>query len=212
MVERPSGEEAEMFIQVIQARCGDADRLKKQLDRWEQDVAPGADGWLGSTSGVTDDGTSVAVVRFDSRESADKNSARPEQDAWWRETESCFEGEVSFSDYDDAFTMLDGGSDDAGFVQVMRGRVDDAAGMKSFMQGPMDGLREMRPEIIGGTVAVADDGGFTQTIYFTSEAAAREGEKAEMPAEVQEAMAAGMGEMRDLVFFDLRDPWFSGRS
>ena len=71
--------------------------------------------------------------------------------------------------------MLDGGSDDAGFVQVMQGRVDDAAGFRSFMQAPMEDLRAMRPEIIGGTVAVADDGQFTQTIYFTSQAAAREG-------------------------------------
>ena len=47
-----------MYIQVIQGRCNDADRLKKQLDLWEQTIADGADGWLGSTSGVTDDGTS----------------------------------------------------------------------------------------------------------------------------------------------------------
>ena len=80
--------------------------------------------------------------------------------------------------------MLDGGSNDAGFVQVMQGRVDNADGFRTFMQGPMDSLREMRPEIIGGTVAVADDGHFTQTIYFTSEAAARQGEKQEMPEDV----------------------------
>ncbi len=48
----------------------------------------------------------------------------------------------------------------------------------------MDGLRDMRPEIIGGTVAIAADGDFTQTIYFTSEAAARQGEQQEMPADV----------------------------
>ena len=83
--------------------------------------------------------------------------------------------------------------DDAGFVQVMRGRVDDADGFRTFSRQPMDGLREMRPEIIGGTVAIADDGDFTQTIYFTSEAAAREGEKQEMPEEVQRDMEAGHG-------------------
>ena len=30
-----------MFIQVIQGRCNDADRLKKQLDLWEQTIADG---------------------------------------------------------------------------------------------------------------------------------------------------------------------------
>ena len=142
---------------------------------------------------MTDDGTSVAVVRFESRAQADANSARPEQDAWWRETSGCFDGEPSFTDYDDAFEWLGGGSDDAGFVQVMRGRVANADGFRKFSQQPMDGLSEMRPEIIGGTVAIADDGDFTQTIYFTSEAAAREGEKKEMPEEVQQRDAAGDG-------------------
>jgi hypothetical protein len=201
-----------MFIQVIQGRVSDPDQLRKQLDVWERDIAPGADGWLGSTSGVTDDGTSVAVVRFESKAKADANSARPEQDAWWRETASCFDGEVTFRDYDDAFTMLDGGSDGAGFVQVMQGRVADADGFRTFMQGSMDGLREMRPEIIGGTIGLADDGDFTQTIYFTSEAAAREGEKQEMPADVQAQMAESMGDMSGITFHDLRDPWFTGRS
>ena len=70
----------------------------------------------------------------------------------------------------------------------------------------------MRPEIIGGTVAIADDGDFTQTIYFTSEAAAREGEKQEMPEDVQREMQQAMGDMGDITYLDLRDPWFSGRA
>lgn len=200
-----------MFIQVLQGRCSDVDRLRKQLDVWEATIADGADGWLGSTSGVTDDGAVVAVVRFDSRESADRNSARPEQDAWFRETATCFDGDVSFTDYDDAIEWLGGGSDDAGFVQVMRGRVSNAEGFRAFSREPMDGLSQMRPEIIGGTVGINDDGDFTQTIYFTSEAAAREGEKKEMPADVQAELEKAMGEMGDITYLDLRDPWFSGR-
>ena len=201
-----------MYIQVIQGRCNDADRLKKQLDLWEQTIADGADGWLGSTSGVTSDGTSVAVVRFESRADADANSARPEQDAWWRETSACFDGEPSFTDYDDAFTWLGGGSDEAGFVQVMRGKVANVDAFRTFSQQPMDRLQEMRPEVIGGTTGIADDGDFTQTIYFTSEAAAREGEKQEMPEEVSQQMQEAMGDMSAITYFDLSDPWLSGRS
>jgi hypothetical protein len=201
-----------MYIQVIQGRCNDADRLKKQLDLWEQTIADGADGWLGSTGGVTDDGTSVAVVRFDSRAHADANSARPEQDAWWRETSGCFDGEPSFTDYDDAITWLGGGSNDAGFVQVMRGRANDVEAFRAFSNQPMDGLHDMRPEILGGTVAIADDGDYTQTIYFTSEAAAREGEKVPMPDEVQAEMEKAMGNMGEVTFIDLRNPWLSGGS
>jgi hypothetical protein len=201
-----------MFIQVIQGHVKDADRLKEQVLEWERTLGAGADGWLGSTSGVTGDGTSVAVVRFESRAQADANSARPEQDAWWSETATCYDGDVTFRDYDDAFTMLDGGSNDAGFVQVMHGRTSDAGRLRSFMQGSMDGLREMRPEIIGGTVAIADDGDFTQTIYFTSEDAAREGEKQPMPEDVQREMQDAMGEMGEVTFLDLRNPWLVGGS
>ena len=81
-----------MFIQVIQGRCNDADQLRAQLDLWEQTIADGADGWLGSTSGVTDDGEAVAVVRFESR-SSKRELNRPEQEEWWRATAGLFDGE-----------------------------------------------------------------------------------------------------------------------
>ena len=40
--------------------------------------------------------------------------------------EALFDGPVEFHDCDDVTLMMDGGSDDAGFVQVIRGKVDDA--------------------------------------------------------------------------------------
>jgi len=196
-----------MFIQVMHGKCSDAAKLRQRLDVWMESLAAGAEGWLGTTSGVTDDGEAIAVVRFSSPEAAAANSARPEQGEWWEATAKTYDGEVSFHDYDDAVTFLEGGSDDAGFVQVMHGKVPDAAKFRTFMAQPMDQLRAARPEIIGGTVAVADDGDFTQTIAFTSEAAAREGEKMEMPEEMQQQMAEGMGDMKDITYYDLRNPW-----
>lgn len=199
-----------VFIQVMQGKCADADRLGERLDLWRDSLSGGADGWLGTTCGLTGDGQFVGVVRFASREAAEANSRRPEQDEWWRETVAALDGDVAFADYDDVVTMLDGGSDEAGFVQVMRGRVPDPAAFRSFMAQPMDALRAARPEIIGGTVAVGDDGGFTQTIYFTDESAARLGEKQEMPPDVRRQMEEGMGQFDVEQFFDLHDPWFYG--
>ena len=60
-----------MFIQVIQGRCNDADALHRQMDRWREELEPGATGWLGGTYGITDDDEFVGVVRFDSRASAE---------------------------------------------------------------------------------------------------------------------------------------------
>ncbi len=68
-----------MFVQVITARTSDAAQVRAALDRWNEELAPGAEGWLGSTSGVTEDGRLVALARFESEEAAQRNSDRPEQ-------------------------------------------------------------------------------------------------------------------------------------
>lgn len=92
---------------------------------WRQEMGLTAQGWLGGTYGVTDDDRFIGVVRFESKEAAARNSTRPEQGAWWAETEKCFDGDVTFHDCTEAMMFLDGGPDDAGFVQVMQGRVED---------------------------------------------------------------------------------------
>lgn len=198
-----------MFIQVIQGRCNDADRLHQRMDMWRETLEPGAEGWLGGTYGLTDDNEFIGVVRFDSKESAERNSQRPEQDTWWEETKTCFDGDVTFHDCEDVVLMFDGGSDDAGFVQVSQGRVSDPAKFHAMMDQPMDMLHEARPDIIGGTVAVDKDGFFTQTVAFRSEAEARKGEQMEMPAEMRDQMADMDQIMRDVSYHDLHHPWFA---
>ena len=198
-----------MFIQVIQGACSDEEALRRRFDEWREDLAPGADGWLGSTYGVTDDGEFVGVVRFDSRDAAQRNSERPEQGAWWERTSRCFDGEPDFHDCDDVVLMLDGGSDEAGFVQVIEGYAEDVGSYREWVSQPMDRLREMRPEIYGGTVAIDSDGWFAQTMAFRSEQEARGGESMEMPPEEQEEFERQMSQVRDLRFLDLRNPWFA---
>ena len=198
-----------MFIQVIQGRCHDADAIHRQMDRWSEELEQGAIGWLGGTYGITDDDEFVGVVRFDSRESAERNSNRPEQSAWWEETSRLFDGEVTFHDCDDVTMMLDGGSDDAGFVQVIQGRLSDPERFRHMMEGPMDTLHEARPDIIGGTIAIDADGFFTQTMAFRTEAEAREGEKKSPPPEAQAEMDEMMGMMSDVSYHDLHHPWFA---
>jgi hypothetical protein len=193
-----------MFIQVIQARCSRPEELREFSKSWKADLGPGASGWLGGTFGVTEDGDFLAVVRFESKEAAAANSARPEQGAWAEKIGTYLDGPPTFSDYDDVTLLLDGGSDDAGFVQVIRGNASDPDRAKALMAGS-DELRRMRPEIIGGTFALAPDGSFTQTVAFTDEASARSGEQLEPPAEVREGLE---GMLSGATFYDLRDPWF----
>lgn len=199
-----------MFIQMMKGSCTQGDEARAMLDRWQTEVRPGAVGWLGGTFGLTADGTLCAVVRFESAEAASANAARPEQGAWWAEMEKLYDGPVTFRDCDDVSVLLDGGSDSAGFVQIMEGTVADATGMRSLLSP--DGqaaLHAARPEIIGGTLAIAADATFVQTVAFTDQAAARKGETTEMPDDVRATLERSMS---DVTFLDLPDPWFASAS
>ena len=82
-------------------------------------------GWLGSTSGVTDDGRLIALARFESDEAARQNSDRPEQTAWWEQTATLFTDEPVFHNSTSVEVDTPGDPSQAGFVQVMQGRSSD---------------------------------------------------------------------------------------
>lgn len=202
-----------MFIQIIQGRCTRQDELRAHTDKWLRDIAPHAEGWLGGTYGFTDDDMFVGMVRFESREAAMANSERADQQAWWREAEQLFDGQVEFHDADKVMLMLQGGSDDAGFVQVIRGKIDDPALLEAELPEMSNMLHESRPEIIGSTFAIEEDGTFTETVFFTDEAAAREGEQKAMPVtdQVRHLMEDWERVTHDVTYLDLHHPWFASR-
>jgi hypothetical protein len=193
-----------VFIQIVQGRCTRQDDLRALVEEWRRDLSPGATGWLGGTYGFTDDDLFVAVVRFESREAAMANSQRPEQGAWAERLAALMDGPMEFHDCDDVSLLFDGGSDDAGFVQVIRGKVDDPQRLKEML-ADADTLHEMRPDILGATLAIEADGTFTECVAFTSEEAARAGEQVEPPEAVQRDIEYAM---KDATFYDLRHPWF----
>ena len=197
-----------MFVQVIQGQVSDPARMRAQLDKWLAEVAPSAPGWLGSTSGVTEDGRLVALARFESAEAAQQNSDRPEQGAWWEETSTLFTDEPVFHDSTTVDVDTPGDPSQAGFVQVMQGRSSDPDRARELMASDPTDWAAYRPDILGTVTANHEGGAWTMAIYFSSEEAAREGEKKEPPPE----MEAMMKEMEALtigepVFFDLKDPW-----
>jgi hypothetical protein len=196
-----------MFVQVIQGRVRDAEQLRARMDRWVADLSPNAEGWLGSTTGVTADGVGIALARFESADAARRNSERPEQGQWWAGTQALFDDDVTFRDCSDVRTFAGGGSDDAGFVQVIQGRYTDVEKGLELMRRSEEPLREMRPDVLGGLLCLHGDGGFTQAVYFTSEAQARANEQNQPPPDVQAMLEEEAGIMTDLVYFDLTDPW-----
>jgi hypothetical protein len=203
-----------VFIQIIQGKCTRQDELKALGERWVKEIASKADGWLGGTYGFTDDDMFVGVIRFESREKAMAHSSSPEQTQWWQEMERLFDGPVEFHDCDTVMLMMEGGRDDAGFVQVIRGKVDDPARLQADMDEMSSMLHEIRPDIIGATLAIEPDGTFTETVAFTSEEAAREGESKEMPLneKVRHAMQEWESLTHDLSSRDLPHPWFTSKA
>lgn len=192
-----------MFAQVIQGKAKDPAALRNQFESWDSDVGPGAEGFLGSTAGVTEDGRFILMARFESEDAARKNSDRAEQSRWWSDTEQHLEDPV-FHDCSTVHVWLGGGSDDAGFVQAIQGPMPDEALPTPEQEAQ---TREMRPDVIGGVAGVHnDDGQVTNFVFFTSEEDARRGEsKDEFQSE------QGDMDMSSATFFDLKDPWMASK-
>ena len=197
-----------MFVQVIRGEVSDPEQVRAALDLWSERLAAGAPGWLGSTAGVTGDGRFAALARFESEEAARRNSDRPEQGQWWMQTSRLFTGEVIFRDSSDVTADVNGDPDTAGFVQVMQGRGSDPARARELMAQNPDDWAAFRPDVIGRVVAGHEGGAYTMAMYFTSEEAAREGERKEPPPQLRAQMEE-MGKLSagEPEFLDLRQPW-----
>ena len=196
-----------MFVQVFQGTGERRLRGARLMDEWVRELAPGADGWLGSTAGVTEDGTLVALARFESEEAARRNSDRPEQGAWWERMAALFTSEPEFRDSTSVDVETYGDPGEAGFVQVMQGRSSDPARSHELMAADPTDWQSFRPDILGTLMADHPDGEWSMAIYFRSEAEAREGEQKEPPPGLKEVMdeldSLIVGEQK---FFDLLRP------
>jgi hypothetical protein len=197
-----------MFVQVIRGRVTSPEQVHAALDRWSGQLAAGAEGWLGSTAGVTGDGRFVALARFESEQAARRNSDRPEQGQWWAEASKLFTGEVTFRDSGDVTVAVHGDPDQAGFVQVMQGRASDLDRARELMAQNPDEMAAFRPDVIGSVTVGHEGGAYTLAFYFTSEQAARDGESKQpsprLKAQMEEMNQLNIGEPE---FLDLTQPW-----
>lgn len=197
-----------MFVQVIEGRTKDAAGVQSHGELWQREVRPGAAGYLGVTSGVTADGRSIAIVRFEDEAAARANSERPEQSAWWEGMAKVLDGEPTFSESSDVTEWMGGGSDDAGFVQVMRSTGVDRAQVER-MDAAFEPHTHLRPDLLGGLRIWTGPDSCIDVAYFTSEAEARAGESAEMPEELAAVMSESEAGMGETDYLDLTDPFLA---
>jgi hypothetical protein len=196
-----------MFIRIIQGRATNPPGIRRDLGRWQRLLAADADGWLGSTAGITQDGWSITVVHFASAAQAHRNSDRPEQREWWRDASQHL-ARVVVHDAAKVHTYGAGDVGETGFVQVIQGHSDDLKRMASLVRDREEVLAREAPHILGMTVAEHADrpGDFTQIVYFTSEQHARQFEPEPPAAADEPAQEERRRLVTDLRCFDLRDP------
>ena len=196
-----------MFGQVVQGSTTNPAGVWEAMERWAQDLSPAAVGWLGTTAGVTQEGTFIAVVRFDSEGAARASSDRPEQDQWWAEICTLLDGEVTVRDGLRTELYRVGDPNQAGFVQVVQGGVSDLDRARGSLHALQEALKVHLPCLLGSVTIEYDAGRFTRALYFSTEEQARAGEL-NVPPELRRRDA----EARELLvgpieFLDLREPW-----
>jgi hypothetical protein len=193
-----------MFIQVIQGNVRNAVGLRAQWCAWEQQLEPGAEGFLGATAGITADERFIAMVRFDSAEAARRNGERAEQSAWWATTAGLLDHpRVTNSTRTDEWNK--GCAPDATFVQIRQGVSTDSERLRDlYVNQQRVRMGPYRPEVLGGAFAWHGNGAYTLSAFFNSEEAARRGEQLYEFASFFEDISDVMG---DVTYYDLRDPW-----
>ena len=197
-----------MFAQIIRGKVSDPAAVRRVIDKWMTELGPTATGWLGSTSGISDDNELFLLARFESEDAARANSDKPEQGQWWAEMQSLFDGEAAFQDSTDVDVDTRGELDHAGFVQVMTGQTSDLERTRELMAESRDDRVALRPDILGQVAIAHQDSRFTFINYFTSEAEARDGESKPVPPELMKTLTV-LGELRvgELEYLVLRSPW-----
>jgi hypothetical protein len=191
-----------VFLQVHRATVNDTDGAHECLDRWVTALRSDP-GWLGTTAGVTDDGQSFTLTRYSSAAAVHDAETRGARDAWHAEMSHLSAHPLACQDCGQVIMQLHGDSPDAGFVQLVQGRLADLDRLEHALEvaGPWEA--DARSDIIGGLLGLHGDGGFTQIVYFTSLDDARAGEGRAAPREAEEVGAL----VSDLAYFDLRWPW-----
>ena len=195
-----------MFVRVHRGQVDDRDDIRREWRCWERSLQDAPDGYVGSTAGIADDGTFVAMVRYESEAAARCiDAVSPGAERWRQACTRLRDHFVVDSTETDVWNR--GGTDEAGFVQIRLGMSSDPARLRDLYvnQQPVR-MGPYRPEVLGGLFAWYGDGGFALSAYFTSEDEARSGENLHEFESFFDDISAVMQDVR---YVDLHEPWFS---
>ena len=97
-------------------------------------------------------------------------------------------------------------SNDAGFVQVIHSTARDRKRIEEINATVGPAMTESRPEIIG-VLSVWSGDRVCDIAYFTTEEAARAGERKELPEAHRKLFEEWQSLIDEPTFLDLKDPW-----
>jgi hypothetical protein len=179
-----------MFIQVIQGPAGSAEALRAASYRWTHELGSTSIGWLGCTSGVTEEGIFFSAERFESEQKAMLEGGRPGRRRWWSEMSRNLTGEATFVNCRDVEVYAPDPTaiDKAGYVQIVQGRVTDSTLMRTLLRSMSKEMILDRQDLLGSTLALHPDDGYTHILYFTSEDDALAAEIRETPPRIKSIM------------------------
>lgn|GEM_PF-199387 len=188
-----------MFVQVVRAPAVDPTPLLEQVARLPAMLSTDPAGFLGLSAGISDDGDFVAVARF----------TQPGGGGWWAALEPWLAGPADVRASSDVELLLGGGSDQAGFVEVIEGRTSDRARFMELERQLEPRLAADRPDFLGSQIVWWTDGSWLEVAYFTSEDDVRAGDALPVAPEVEELTAAWEDVARPSAQSDLADPYLS---
>jgi hypothetical protein len=197
-----------IFIQSTFARTDWPGALGRQLQKWEKQARLDGVGYLGTTSGITNDGKFAMLRRFESQEAARAIARRADLADVAMGSERLLV-DVETKDSAIVVTMLGGSSSRATFVQVMRGHAVEPSRMPELASSMAQiELRShaWRPDILGELVTVYPDGTYTHAAYFTCEVEARRNEQTLPPEELWSDLGALMSAIEIDEYLDLTVP------
>jgi hypothetical protein len=194
-----------MYVRVIDGSVHSKALLRNAWERLTQTLAE-HEGFLGAAGGVSAESRFLGVLRFAEEAAALAAMPSPGPELWYEQLIT-FIHDIEVRDTDDAEVLIPGGTGAAGFVQFVVGRTSDRQRMRTLKRGMQEMIRVQRPEVLGAIVAWHPDDRFTETVYFASEQAARDGEGREFPGGMASLLGDILQVVPELDFVDVRDPW-----
>ena len=187
------------FVVLAQGAAADPDALRRSWEDWQERARASAGGWLGSTAGIAPAGHWLAALRYSSEEEA--RAARDD-------VGSFLPGVTAVELTGDVQVVEGNGSPAAGrFVQVMRAHVPDRRRLEDVEAAIGDRFAALRPDFLTGIRAWTGADRLTVVDWFTSEAEARAGEAAGIPADLGSLFGEWMSLLHDVEWNDLVEPW-----